>query len=539
MVKTTVKKHNVNVKSNLKLAVILGYVLIALNVVSGILLLPFITGSLGQSGYGVYTAASTLVSMFLVDLGLGSAATRFVSKYRVTKTQDDINALLSVIWKCFFLITAVISIVFVAFYFSLQFIYRSFTEIELGQFRIVYIMVASSSAFCFPFNVITGILVAYDKAYLNKIADITSKVAFIIATIVCIALKLGLYWMTACFILHSILSVVLKLIFAHGSVPLSPFAKVDKNTFKSTLKSILAYSIWTSISTYSRTLMLSFMTTILGITSPESEGTVQISIYSIAYQIETYVSYFSTTFGTIFYPEVSRRIYRNGAINEDNVNDFNRFNNKVAHIQTLILVIVCIGLPTCGNEFLQLWLNGDLANSHNAIYTCILAICSTAVFLYPLQILETGLNTSGHIKYQCLANVVGSVAGISLAFPLSYFFGAFGCCVSIAIGTILRIAILCFFGYRYLNFKVGAYFKKTYLGFILPTIVTVLVGLTLNYLMPTPSWLTFLVKVACISGCYALTILLFGLNAYEKRKFCDYLARTERFFSKAIHKLVN
>ena len=109
----------IGTKANLKLSVILGYFLIGINVISGIVLLPLITGSLGQSGYGVYTAASSLVSMFLIDLGLGSAATRFISKYRVTNTQKDVNVLINVIWKCFFLITGIICVVFVIFYFQL------------------------------------------------------------------------------------------------------------------------------------------------------------------------------------------------------------------------------------------------------------------------------------------------------------------------------------------------------------------------------------------------------------------------------------
>lgn len=528
----------IGTKANLKLSVILGYVLIGINVISGIVLLPLITGSLGQSGYGVYTAASSLVSMFLIDLGLGSAATRFISKYRVTNTQKDVNVLINVIWKCFFLITGIICVVFVIFYFLIDFLYRSFTPVEIGQFRVIYIMAAICSAFCFPFNVISGILVAYDKAYLNKTAEIVSKLLFIAATISCIVLDLGLYPMAACFLIHSLLSVLLKMIFGWQYTKSSFFVKVDKNTFKSTLKSIMTYSIWTSISTYSRTLMLSFMTTILGITSQESEGTAQISIYGIAYQIETYVSYFSTTFGTIFYPEVSRRLYRGGNLSKENIENFNEFNARISHIQAMILVIVCVGLATCGNEFLQIWLTGDLAQSHEAIYFCVLAICSTAAFLYPMQVLETAFNTSGYIKYQCLANLIGSAVAIVLAFPFSYYFGALGCCISIALGTMIRIVLLCIFGRRFLQFKIGKYFLKTYPRFVIPVVLSAGVGILLNYLFPNPSWITFVGKVLLISVVYGLSIIIFGLNEYEKGKFLQFYKRIGSFFKNLIDNVV-
>ena len=515
-------------RKNLKIAVILGYILIALNVVSGIILLPLITGSLGQSGYGIYSAASSLVSMFLIDLGLSNAATRFISRYRVLKTQKDIDSLISVIWRCFFIITGVIAILFVIFYFCLQFIYRSFTDFELSQFHIVYIMIVVSSVFCFPFNVIGGVLVAYDKAYLTRLSDIISKIIFIVATVVCIVFNLGLYFMTACYLLHSITAVLLKIIFSIKTIPLSPFVKVDKQTFKTILKDVLAYSIWTSISTYARTLMLSFMTTILGVTSPEGEGSAQIAIYSIAYQIETYVSYFSTSFGTIFYPEVSRRLYAGGQLTEENKKNFGTFNLKVAHIQTIILFIVCAGLLLCGNEFLQLWLVGDLKANHETIYFCILAICSTAIFLYPLQVLETALNTSGYIKYQALANLVGSIVAIALAFLLSYYWGAFGCCVAIAIGTVVRIIMLNIFGHKFIAFRIGEYHLKTYASFIIPGAITIVFGLIIYKFLPQVSWLYFIIKVVAISAVYAISLSIFGLNKYERDKTLGFLKKFER-----------
>ena len=294
------------------------------------------------------------------------------------------------------------------------------------------------------------------------------------------------------------------------------------------LKDVLAYSIWTSISTYARTLMLSFMTTILGVTSPEGEGSAQIAIYSIAYQIETYVSYFATSFGTIFYPEVSRRLYAGGQLTEENKKNFGAFNLKVAHIQTIILFIVCAGLLLCGNEFLQLWLVGDLKANHETIYFCILAICSTAIFLYPLQVLETALNTSGYIKYQALANLAGSIVAIALAFLLSYYWGAFGCCVAIAIGTVVRIIMLNIFGHKFIAFRIGEYHLKTYASFIIPGAITIVFGLIIYKFLPQVSWLYFIIKVVAISAVYAISLSIFGLNKYERDKTLGFLKKFER-----------
>ena len=52
------------VNKELKFGVILSYFLIALNIVSGLLLVPFIIRGIGQSNYGIYTAAASLIAMF-------------------------------------------------------------------------------------------------------------------------------------------------------------------------------------------------------------------------------------------------------------------------------------------------------------------------------------------------------------------------------------------------------------------------------------------------------------------------------------------
>lgn len=531
-------KQKTKTRKDLKTGIVLSYLLIALNVLSGIILLPFITGSLGQSNYGIYSAASSLISMFLIDLGLSAAATRFISKYRVTNTQSDINVLLNVIFKCFFILTGILILFFVIFFFCLQFVYRSFTPVELEQFHVVYIMVAASSAICFPFNLVNGVLIAYDKTSLSKTADIVSRIVFIIATVICVVFNLGLYAMTACYILHTVVGVALKLIFVFKATPINPFVKVSRETFVKTFKEVISFSIWTSINSYARVFLLSFMTTILGVTSPESQGTTEISKYSISYQIETYVSYFATCLGTIFYPEVSRLLYKGSSLTEENKENFGQFNLKISHLQVIILAIIYLGLILCGNDFLQLWLQGDLVENYQAIYFCVITICSTAVLLYPLQVLETALAAINKMKYVAIANITATVIGIALAFPLSYLWGAFGCCLSIALGTIVRIILLLIFGRKYVSLKVGEYFYKTYVPFVLPLAITAVFGVIIYQIFPQTTWIYFLIKILAISICYITALCLFGLNKYEQEKAESLMSKITRKLNILINEVI-
>ena len=208
-------KNSDSAKTNkeLKLGIFLSYFLIALNIISGFLLVPFIIKSIGQSNYGLYTAASSLITMFIVDLGLGTAVTKFISKYRVTSSQEEINKFISVVFVCFLILSIIILLAFSITFVFLNKIYTSFTDSEIQSFKIVFLIVAGYSVFTFPFSIVNGMLVAYDKVFLTKIADIISKLIFIITTIVVLTNNLGLYFLTSCYALHGIVSVFLKLLF--------------------------------------------------------------------------------------------------------------------------------------------------------------------------------------------------------------------------------------------------------------------------------------------------------------------------------------
>ena len=57
------------------------YISIGLNILAGLLYTPWMVRQIGQSQYGLYTLANSLITLFLIDFGLSAATARFVSKY--------------------------------------------------------------------------------------------------------------------------------------------------------------------------------------------------------------------------------------------------------------------------------------------------------------------------------------------------------------------------------------------------------------------------------------------------------------------------
>ena len=69
---------------NRKTGVVLSYILMIFETLSALLLTPFIIQTLGQAEYGVYKLATAVNSyLLLLDLGIGNAIVKYVSKFRV------------------------------------------------------------------------------------------------------------------------------------------------------------------------------------------------------------------------------------------------------------------------------------------------------------------------------------------------------------------------------------------------------------------------------------------------------------------------
>ena len=66
---------------------------------------------IGQNDYGLYTLVNSLIAMFLMDFGISSATARYVAKYRSENREEELEKFLSVVYKLYMLIDAIIMIV--------------------------------------------------------------------------------------------------------------------------------------------------------------------------------------------------------------------------------------------------------------------------------------------------------------------------------------------------------------------------------------------------------------------------------------------
>lgn len=489
----------------IKIGAILSYISIALNIIAGLVYTPWMIKQIGQSKYGLYTLANSLITLFIMDFGLGSATTRYISKYRAEGNEEKVNDFLGAIYKLYLIIDAIIFLIFIVLFFFLDKIYVNLTIDELEQFRVVYVIAASFAVLHFPFITQNGILTAYEKFVAQKTVDIIYRFLIVGFTIISLLLGLGLYALVAVQAVVGLIVIIIKFVILKTSVP----AKVNfKYADKSLYKTIFSFSIWITVSMIAQRLVFSITPTILGITA----STIAIATFGVVTTIEGYVYTITNAINGMFMPKISKLFADSGQEGEAEKKIKPLFLN-VGRFQYALNGLIVIGFALIGKQFITLW----MGSGYDAAYWGILLVIVPGLFYNSLQIANTTMLVKNKVRLQAFINLITGVTNVILSFILSSILGAIGACLSIFAAYMLRAVIMNIVTGKVLRFEIFSFIKNCYIRMSMPIVLTFVVASIINYFIPNSGWLTLVLQGGIIVLVYLAFICFLGLRKEERK----------------------
>lgn len=204
-------KNNVN--KQIKSGAIISYFAIAISIISALLYTPWMKNQIGDANYGLYTLITSLISIFLMDFGLGTSVTRFIAKYRAENKQKLIADVLGCVVKLYLAIDIVILIALTFVYFNLEKIYIGLSMEEIQMLKSVFLIFGTYSILAFPFTPLSGILNAYELFIEMKLCDLFQKLLAIGLIIIVLLSGHGLTYLVAMNALAGIISIIVKIWF--------------------------------------------------------------------------------------------------------------------------------------------------------------------------------------------------------------------------------------------------------------------------------------------------------------------------------------
>lgn len=493
-----------NSSKQIKLGALLSYFAIAFNIVAGLIYTPWMITKIGQDNYGLYTLATSLITLFVMDFGMGAAVARFVSKYNAEGKQETVNNFLGLVYKIYFTVDAVILFALIVVYFFIESMYGNLSLEEIETLKTLYIIVGLFSVISFPFTNLNGILTSYERFVELKLCDLFHKVFIIIAMVAALLLGYGVHALVLVNAISGILTILLKLVIIRRKTSV----RVNFNFFeRGLLKEVFGFSIWTTIGSIMQRLTFNITPSIIAAVSVT--GSIGVAIFGLATTIEGYVYTFATAINGMFMPRISK-IVADGKKDKELV----PLMIKIGRIQLMIIGIITVGFISFGRSFiLEIWNKPDFAES----YICAILVILPSFFYLPMQIANTTMIVENKVKLQSYVFMVMGIVNVVCSLVLSKLYGATGAAASIFIAYMVRTILMTCIYKKVLKLDMIKFFKATFLKLSPYLLITLVVGLLCEYFNPiSNAFIRFGINGITLVCVFFALMLLRGFNEYEK-----------------------
>ena len=345
--------------NQLKAGASLNYVSICLNMVVGIIYTPYMLRMLGQSEYGLYSLAASIIAYLTVlDLGFGNAIVRYTAKFRAEGKQREQEEMFGMFFILYIGIGIVAMIAGSVLSLNVENLFsRSMTATEVERTRIMLWLMTFNLAFTFPMSIWGSIMTAYERFIFQRIVSIIRTV---LNPVVMVMLLVVGYKAVAMVVVTTVFNIVTLLInwwYCKKYLEI----KIRFARFKWTfLKEVSVYSFWIFLNAIMDRIYWSTGQFVLGI----YRGAVGIAVYAVAIQLQSMYMMFSTAITGVFLPKITAMVAKGNS--EKAVSDL---FIRTGRLQYIVMAFILTAFIVFGKSFIQLWAGDGYEDSY---YFCIM-----------------------------------------------------------------------------------------------------------------------------------------------------------------------
>lgn len=485
-----------------KRGAILSYLSIILSTVVQLVYTPLLIRMLGQSEYGLYSLVSSVIGYLTVlDLGFGNAIVVFTAKYRANKEYDKEKKLHGMFLVIFCIIGLIAGLLGLLLYFNVPLLFgKTMTDIELHKAKIMMLILSFNLAVTFPFSIYSSIITAYEKFTFQKVMSILNTILKPLLMIPLLFLGYKSITMTVVITVVNIIVLLSNYFYCKKKLGVNiKFMGFDKKLFKT----IFSYSFFIFLGVIVDKVNWSVDQFVLGAVS----GTIAVSLYSVASQINTLFVNLSGAMSGVLLPKMSKMIAKNVS-NEGITNEF----IKVGRIQYLIIFLMASGFTLFGKEFIMAWAGKDFATSYYIAVILILPLCVPLIQNLGISIMQA----KNMHKFRSILLALIAIANIFISIPLAKAYGgigsAIGTSLSLIIGNIIILNI-------YYHKKVGINvieFWKSIIKMTIPMIIPIVAIVILMHFVTLHGYVNLIVFGGIYTILYCLTCYFLVMDDYEK-----------------------
>ena len=483
-------------------------------VLSTLLLTPFIIRTLGQAEYGVYKLSASVVAyLLLLDLGVGNAITRYIAKFRASGEKEQSQKFLGVAtiyYTVIALVALIAGVVLIAVFPKAFAKGLTASEIKLGQELLFITMI--NAAVTLGTAAYNNVIIAYERFTVSKGVPIIQIIVRMALTVVMLKGGFGSVGIVMVNLLMTVVCRGFFIIYVLFRLKLRPKFKGIDISF---VKEIILYSSMILIQMIATQLNATVDQILIG--SLVASSAAILAVYSVGTQVTQYFQSMGTAFTGVLMPGIVKMV-------ESGV-DSKTLTDEMIRIGRIILIVLGLiwgGFLACGQQFITLWAGADNSNA----YFVAVILMTAYMFILTESIGTQILWAMNQHKEQAILKGIIVLLNILLTVVLIKWQPLIGATIGTFISLVLGdVVVMNVIFRKKLKMNLGYYYKGLTKG-ILPCIaVATAVGFVARHFLKNGGWISLLLEVAIICLVYAVCILMFGMNTYEKNMVLSVLRK--------------
>ena len=291
--------------NQLRAGVVLTYLSLGIGYLVSMVFTPVMIRMLGQSEYGLYTLVLSVASYLnLLNFGFGASYIRFYARFKENGTAEDIHRLNGLFLLTFAVIAAVALIAGFVVAANVNLLEKTLTPDEVSRAAVLIRILSVNLAFTLVASVFTSFITAQERFVFQKSVQIVKNLLSPIGMLVMLLLgyaSLGL------------VTVTLAITVLIDAVNIGYCVKNLGMRFRFRG---LQWRLFKEIAVFSSFIFINIVVdqinwNVGNLLLAAYHGTVLVSVFGLASQLNTYYVSFSTAVSSVFVPKVNRLIAQN------------------------------------------------------------------------------------------------------------------------------------------------------------------------------------------------------------------------------------
>lgn len=485
-----------------KVGVILSYLSIIISTIVQLIFTPILIRMIGQSEYGLYSLVASIMGYLTVlDLGFGNAIVIYTTRYRTNNEHINEQKMLGMFKIIFYVISIITMIIGIILYFNLDNIFsETMSLVELDKAKILMLLLLFNLVVTFSFNIYSSIITAYEEFTFQKVLSIIN--ILLKPMLMTPLLFLGYKSIALCVIITLVNIIIVFSNYYYCKTKLG--IKIKYQGFDKLLFiEMFGYSFFIFLSVIVDKINWSVDQFILGIVS----GTIAVSIYSIASQINQLFIGMSTAISGVLLPKISQIIEKK-ATNEQLTYEM----IKVGRLQYYVIFLMTSGLILFGKTFIMWWAGIEYEQSYYIALLLIIPISLPLIQNLGISIMQA----MNKYKFRAIVTIFMACFNIIMSYYLAKMFGAIGPAIGTAISLITcNVIIMNIYYVKVIKLNIWSFWKE-----ILKMTFTFLIPLLLIIIVMNLLILNGIISVLVYGFIYSISFFIVSyfitMNKYEK-----------------------